>query len=76
MQKPTRDEISEWQVSPVTKYMLYRCKEAQEFVKERLDSGNTLHNEVGLTAQVTARAVGEIAGLEYIIAQEFFTEEE
>ena len=71
MLKPTRSEMEEWKSSPVTKWVVSQVEETREDLSVRLEGGDTLSNEPGLTAQLTARLVGEIAGLDWIINQEY-----
>ena len=71
MLKPTRSEMEEWKSSLVTKWVVSQVEETREDLSVRLEGGDTLSDEPGLTAQLTARLVGEIAGLDWIINQEY-----
>ncbi len=78
MQKPTRMELEEWQSSDVTKWIFDLLRKDKHILIETLESGGTLSADAGATAQLTARCIGEISGLNHILESDFseFLDEE
>lgn len=70
----TLEEFQIWWNLPQTREVLSRIVEQKEGIVEQILDSNTLSDNAGLTAQLTARAVGEIAGLDYFIKKEFLEE--
>jgi hypothetical protein len=64
MEKPTADEILEWQQNRVTKWFGSKLEEEIDRLGNMLRSGNTMASDPGATAQLTARMIGEISGIE------------
>lgn len=71
MQKPTRAELEEWQSSDTTRWVLERLRLDRKALSEVMETGGTIGPEVGTTAQLTARLVGEISGLDHILERDF-----
>lgn len=67
----TKDEFRDWWNNEVTKAVIKELTSQRNDLTEELLAGKTLSGEAGMTAQLTARVVGEIAGLDYIINREF-----
>ena len=67
MQRPTEEEVKDWQSHPVTKWKIGELKANIALIADRIISGQTLSSDPGVTAQITAREVGEAAGLDAAI---------
>ena len=66
MEAPTKEERIEWVQNPVTKwYFEEYLVEGKQSLIDILAAGNTLGDSASTSAQLTARAVGEIAGIDY-----------
>lgn len=71
MARITKQDLVEWIESPVTKWYRDKLREEKADLEEQLAGGSTLDPAPGATAQLTARIVGEIAGLNFAINRDF-----
>ncbi len=76
MEKISKQDVEEWLSSPVTKWAASRLQKERDTLSRVLDSGNTLANDPGYTAQLTARLIGEIAGLDHAISYDYLKDDE
>jgi len=67
-QRPSKEEVEEWVSHPVTKWKLSKLSVAVADLSDKVISGGTLADAPGLTAQLTAREVGEAAGVRAAIS--------
>lgn len=72
----TREEFDQWWHDKVTREVIAKLVKDQEALKNTLVEGTTLSDSPGLTAQLTARLIGEIAGLEHVIKKEFLEDDD
>ena len=70
----TKAELDEWLSLKATREVLKHFVAKRADIRADVGNGLTLDADVGTTAQTTARAVGEIAGLNYFIEKEFIEE--
>ena len=73
-QEIAAEEKQEWLRNPVTKWYFSQVEEAQAALGEQLKNGASLAETPGLTAQLTARLVGELAGLNFLISKDFIND--
>jgi len=71
MDKPTSEEFKEWQRLPVTRWVFVELEGRRNEVRNDMADGTILSETPGLTAQLAARAVGEIAGINFILNKDF-----
>ncbi len=62
MERPKQEDLVEWAAMPQTRWAIQKLVEEQQRLKDILGDGTTLAENPGMTAQLTARTVGEIAG--------------
>ena len=70
----TKTELDEWLNLKATREVMWHFIEKRSSIRADMGNGLTLDADAGTTAQTTARAVGEIAGLDYFIDKEFIEE--
>jgi hypothetical protein len=71
----TKEDFELWWNSEITTKIRERFQREQETITELVMSSGTLADTPGLTAQLTARAVGEAAGLNYFLKKEFLEDD-
>jgi hypothetical protein len=71
----TKEEFQEWWYLPQTQEVVAKLKEFRQAVVDEILESRTLSDNAGMTAQMTARAVGEIAGLDFFIEKRFQEDE-
>lgn len=71
----SKEAFLEWRESPVTKEILARIEAQRQYLLQALENGSTLADDPGLTAQLTARMIGELAGINYLTNTEFYNED-
>lgn len=70
------EQFTEWKEHPITKEIFVALKETRDMDVESLVRGGTLSTDPGETAQLTARIVGKIQGLNQILEISFEDDEE
>jgi len=71
----TKEEHQLWLALPQTKEILSKIVEWKSAIIQEIIESRTLSDNAGLTAQMTARAVGEIAGLDFILERKYLEDE-
>jgi len=64
-----KEELEEWKANKITRYMMYQINQEIERLSGILAGGGTLDGD--RTGQLTARAVGEITGLDWVLQETF-----
>ena len=67
----SKEELEEWWHSKATQEVVKEFVKWRDAITTEMLDGRTLSDNAGFTAQMTARAVGEIAGLNYLIERKF-----
>lgn len=67
----SKEDYEEWLNLPVTKAILEQIADQRQHLLDAMEAGATLGENSGLTAQLTARLIGELAGVSYILNKEF-----
>jgi len=71
----TKEEFQEWWYLPQTREVLGMMAVERQESAQKLIDGQTLSEDVGLTAQMTARAVGEVAAFDWFLEKRFLDDE-
>ena len=71
-----KEQFYEWRANPMTIEIFEAIEQARRVDEESLLNGNTLCVDPGETAQLTARIVGKIQGLNQLINISYEDEED
>ena len=71
-----REQFTEWREHPITKEIFDALRETRDMDVQSLVDGGTLATDMGETAQLTARIVGKIQGINQILDIDFEEEEQ
>ena len=66
---PSKEEILSWMRQRVTSAVLGKLSKEIDNAKEELAVGNTIRDSSGTTALETARLVGKIEGMRWVLKQ-------
>ena len=64
-----KEELEEWKANKITRFMMHQIGDEIDRIKDVLATGGTLDGD--RTGQLTARAVGEAAGLDWVLQETF-----